>query len=138
MDERRLDDVLRRAEVLQMARRHLDAIALLEQELERGARDPEICRRLALVYRGRAEAVLDEKEQLGRRPDEDELAELDRFLKRGLELDPRLPDLHWNLAVISARFLGRFDQAQRCLAQAKELGCGHPMMSQLENLIREG
>jgi tetratricopeptide (TPR) repeat protein len=132
------ENIRRTAAEMQNAGRHEDAIELLEVELAKAPEDRAIQKQLALVYGGLAENKLRFQDQQGMPPSADQLEEMNRLLDRAIVLDPRLPDLQWDKAVIAARFLHQFEEADGFLQRAKELGYSHPMMGRLEEMIEQG
>lgn len=132
------EEIRHTAAEMQNAGRHEEAIELLEAELMKAPEDRAIQRQLALVYGDLAENKLRYQDQLGVLPGADQLEEMNRLLDRAIELDSKLPDVQWDKAVIAARFLQQFDEAERYLRSAQELGYSHPMMGSLQELIKQG
>jgi CHAT domain-containing protein/tetratricopeptide (TPR) repeat protein len=137
LSENDLDKAICDARELQSSNRHDDAIALLNPLVDEHPQDMRLRRTLALVLGGKVERMLENADRLGITPDSEELDRMEENLVRGSELDPQLADLHWDRAVIQARFRGNFDEATAELNRAKQLGYAHPMMQRLEALIRD-
>lgn len=132
------EEIRHTAAEMQNEGRHEEAIELLEVELAKAPEDRTIQKQLALVYGGLAENKLRYQDQLGMPPSADQIEEMNRLLDRAIALDPKLPDVQWDKAVIAARFLQHFDEAERYLQRAKELAYSHPMMGRLKELIKQG
>ncbi len=137
MAARNIEEILREASALQVAKRHDEAIALLMPLAERLPNDQRLGHALALAYGGKAEFLLEEADRLGAMPTADELERIEHLLERASEADPNLADPYWDRAVIHARFRENFDEAATQLSRAKALGYAHPMMPRLEALIHE-
>jgi tetratricopeptide (TPR) repeat protein len=130
-------DELAEAGRLLMEGNHDQAIALLEP-LARNEEGPgQVRRALALAYGGKVELLLSAADRAGVTPEGEHLASLLALLQRALELDPSVAALHWDAAVINARFLGRYPEAADALETARRLGLRHPLEPRLEALIRE-
>ena len=77
-------------------------------------------------------------DQLGVAPDRAKTDKMIALLDEAIQLDPSIPDLYWDLAVIYGRFLNDPLRSAKYLDEAKKRGYNHPMMKALEDLISVG
>jgi tetratricopeptide (TPR) repeat protein len=115
------------------------AVSLLSAAREIAAQTPDLrpqlSRDLAFTLGARVEAIMGQADLFGIAPDDALLEQAEADLQLALSYDPSIADLHWNAAVIAARFRGAWDEAAARLAEARRLGYQHPMEQRLQALI---
>ncbi len=130
--------LLQESERLIFRRQHDQSIALLEQACRLEPDELKLTRQLALTYGGKGELTMNRADQLRVRPPDVLLAETEALFRKAIETDPTLPDPYWDIAVLKARFQNDFQEAQRYLEEALQLGYEHRMLSALAQMIQWG
>jgi tetratricopeptide (TPR) repeat protein len=127
-------DGLKYAQLIQ-GKQHDEAIVYVDKFRKLAPDDDKLKHWAALARGGKCEHILGSGDQLGITPTKTRVDEMIAILNEAIDLDPSIPDLHWNLAVIHARFLHDLSTAARYLNEAKKRGYDHPMMKKLEQMI---
>jgi CHAT domain-containing protein/tetratricopeptide (TPR) repeat protein len=133
-----INEITAAAGKLLIGRQHDAAIELLQRALDFCPDDPELRHTAALAHAGKGELALGSADRLRATPSRAGLALLEAHFDQATQLDPNVPDPHWDLAVLKARFSGEFEAAARHLAAARQLGYTHPRMPQLAVMIQQG
>lgn len=120
---------------LMQAKRHDDAIIYVDKFRKLDPDNPDLKRSAALARGGKGEHILESTDRLGVQPTKNRIDQMIALFKEAIDLDPTIPDLYWDLAVIHARFLDDTHVAAHYLNKAKKLGFNHPMMKTLEKMI---
>ena len=117
-------EVVASAHELTATGQHDAAIELFQRMLDFCPDDSALRRASALAHGGKGERALGLTDQLGVPPSSGGMALLEGQFAQAIQLDPTLPDPHWDLAVIQARFVGDFARAAAHLEDARRLEIG--------------
>jgi tetratricopeptide (TPR) repeat protein len=133
--DRLRQEVEQEAALHQLSQEHWRSVALLERALAALGPDSGLARALALVLGSRVELIMGWADALGVVPPDDMVARSEQSLRRAVESDPTVADVHWDLAVVLARYRGDYASAGESLRAALDLGYAHPMVPRLQALL---
>lgn len=123
-----------RAGAARAAKQFKQAVAIL-QYLRVSADSPFLRRQAAYALGAGVEYRLQVAEGFQISPPKDVLERLLDELDDAVALDETIADLHWDRAVIHARFTGNFAKADAAFLRALELGLSHPLIPALQRIL---